>query len=183
MVEMLTRNWRWVALRGVVAVLFGMLTFFHPGITLVALVLLFGAYALVDGIFMTVSAIANRHGQPSWGTLLFGGLLGIAIGVLTFIMPRVTAFALLMLIGAWSIVVGVAEIAAAMRLRRVISGEWLLILAGVLALAFGVVLVAAPGAGALAVVLWIGAYAFISGLLLIALSFRLRTWGRLHAPA
>jgi len=177
---MLTRNWGWIALRGAVAILFGLLTLFRPGITLATLILLFGAYALIDGIFMVVSAIANRHGEPRWGTLLFGGLLGIAAGVVTFTWPKLTAVVLLSLIAAWAIVMGIFEVAAAIRLRKQLEGEWALILAGVLSVAFGVFLVMRPAAGALAVVLWIGLYALISGIVLVSLGFRLRNWGRAH---
>jgi uncharacterized membrane protein HdeD (DUF308 family) len=180
MVGMLTRNWGWIALRGAVAILFGLLTLFRPGITLATLILFFGAYALVDGIFMAVSAIANRHGEPRWGTLLVGGLLGIAAGIVTFMWPQLTAAILLSVIAVWAIVMGIFEVAAAIRLRKQLDGEWALILAGVLAVAFGVFLIMRPGVGALAVVLWIGAYALISGIVLLSLSFRLRNWGRLH---
>jgi uncharacterized membrane protein HdeD (DUF308 family) len=180
MVETLTRNWGWVALRGVAALLFGVLTLFYPGITLAALVLLFGAYAFVDGVFMAVSAIAHRHVQPRWVALFLGGLLGIAAGLVTFFMPGLTAVALLALIAAWAIVIGIAEIVVAIRLRKEITGEWMLVVAGLLAVAFGVILIMTPGVGALAMVLWIGAYAVISGILLIALGFRLRSWGRMH---
>lgn len=182
MVETLTRNWGWVALRGLVAILFGVLTFVNPGITLAALILLFGAWALVDGISMIVSAIANRHGHPGWGVLLFGGVLAIGTGLVTFFMPGVTAIVLLTLIAFWAIVTGFAEIVAAIRLRREITGEWMLVLAGSLAVAFGLVLMMAPGVGAMALVLWIGAYAIISGMLLVALGFRLRSWGQMHGP-
>lgn len=180
MVGMLTRNWGWVALRGAVAILFGLLTLFKPGITLATLIMLFGAYALVDGIFMVVSAIANRHGEPRWGTLLVGGLLGIAAGVVTYTWPGLTTMVLLAVIAVWAIMMGIFEVAAAIRLRKQLDGEWALILAGLLSVAFGVFLVARPAAGALAVVLWIGAYALISGIVLVALGFRLRSWGRMH---
>lgn len=183
MVETLTRNWGWVALRGVVAILFGILTLFNPGITLAALLLLFGAFALVDGTFMVVSAIANRKGQPRWVALLLGGLLGIAVGIITFVMPGITAVALLAVIAVWAILTGMAEIVAAIRLRKVITGEWLFVLAGLMAVAFGVILVVQPGAGALAMALWIGVYALISGILMVALGFKLRSWGRTHGGA
>jgi uncharacterized membrane protein HdeD (DUF308 family) len=180
MVGMLTRNWKWIALRGAVAILFGLLTLFNPGITLATLIMLFGAYALVDGIFMVVSAIANRHGEPRWGTLLVGGLLGIGAGIATYTWPGITAVVLLSVIAVWAIAMGIFEVAAAIRLRKQLDGEWALILAGVLSVAFGVLLVMRPAAGALAVVLWIGAYALISGIVLVSLGFRLRSWGRLH---
>lgn len=181
MVETLARNWGWVALRGVVAILFGVLTFLNPGLTLAALILFFGAYAFLDGIFIVASAISNRRGRPHWIVLLIGGLLGIAAGVVTFFMPGVTAVVLLLIIAAWAIVIGLDEIVAAIRLRKEITGEWTLALAGLLAVAFGVLIILRPGASALAMVLWIGAYAVVSGILLVALAFRLRSWGRAHA--
>lgn len=181
MIETLTRNWGWVALRGILAILFGVLTLYNPSVTLTVLVLWFGAWALVDGVFMAVSAIANRHGQPRWVALLVGGLLGIAVGLVTFVVPGLTAVALIALIAAWAIVTGVAEIVAAIRVRREITGEWLFIVRGVLAVVFGVILMMAPAAGALAMVLWIGAFAVVSGILLVTLAFRLRSWGRAHA--
>ena len=168
--EILARNWGWVALRGVVAIIFGLLTIFQPSITLVALVFLFGGYAVVDGVFAIVSAIANRRDEPHWVALLVGGIAGVALGI--------TATVLLYLIGAWAIITGVAEIMVAIRLRTVIEGEWMLVLAGVVSVAFGLVLFIAPGTGALAVVLWIGTYAIIAGILLLALAFRLRSWGQ-----
>ena len=180
MVEQLIRNWGWIALRGIVAIAFGVLTFVYPGITLVTLVMLFGAYAIVDGVFMVVSAIANRKTQPRWGTLVFGGILGIAAGVVTYLWPAITAVALLAIIASWAMVMGIIEITVAIRLRKEIDGEWVLILSGLLALAFGVLMIMNPGPGALAVVLWIGAYAVISGGLLLVLAFRLRNWGKSH---
>ena len=181
MVETLTRNWGLVALRGIVAILFGVLTIFYPAITLATLILLFGAYAFVDGIFMALAAIANRHGEPRWVALLIGGLLGVAAGLVTLFMPGITAVVLVSLVAAWAILTGIAEIVAAIRLRKEITGEWILVLAGVLAVAFGLLLFVRPGAGALAVVLWIGVYALIYGIVLLALGFRLRSWGRTHA--
>jgi uncharacterized membrane protein HdeD (DUF308 family) len=178
MVDVLARNWGWVALRGVAALLFGLLTLLNPGITLAVLVLFFGAYALADGVLRVFSAIANRRGEPHWVALLVGGLASIVVGVGTFLMPGVTAIVLLYFIAAWAIVTGAAEIATAIRLRKVMTGEWLLALAGVLSVLFGVLLIARPGVGALAVVLWIGAYAIVFGIMLIALALRLRAWGR-----
>lgn len=176
--NVLTRNWHWVALRGVVAILFGVLTLVYPQITLVTLVLWFGVFVLVDGVFHVVAAIANRRGEPHWVAMLIGGVLGIVVGIITFAMPGITAITLLYLIGFWAIVVGAAEIATAIRLRKVISGEWMLIVAGILAVVFGVFLIARPGAGALAVVLWIGIYALLAGVLQLMLAFKLRSVGK-----
>ena len=180
MIETLIRNWGWIALRGVVAIAFGILTLFYPGITLTSLVILFGAFAFTDGVFTVVSAVANREGQPRWGALLLSGLVGIAAGVATFFWPGITGIALLAIIASWAIVTGVIEMVAAFRLRKAIEGEWLLALAGLLGIVFGVFMVLDPGAGALAVAFYIGAYAFASGIMMIALGFRLRSWGREH---
>jgi uncharacterized membrane protein HdeD (DUF308 family) len=152
-----------------VAVLFGLLTFILPGITLVTLVLLFGAYALVDGIFNVIAffRVASHH----WA-LLIEGVIGIIAGVLTFAWPAITAIVLLYLISFWTIFTGVFEIIAGIRLRKAIANEWLVIVIGVLSLAFGVLILFAPGAGALAIVLWIGAYAVVFGIGLMALAFR-----------
>ena len=179
--EILSRNWGWLVLRGMVAVLFGVLTAFQPGITLAALVLLFGAYALTDGVATIIWAIANRQEEPHWVSLIVGGLLSIAAGVVTFFWPAMTTVALLFVIAGWAMVTGIATIAAAVRLRKVIVGEWRLVLSGLLSVTFGVILGAAPAAGALAMVLWIGAFAIVSGVLLITLGMRLRSWGRLHS--
>jgi uncharacterized membrane protein HdeD (DUF308 family) len=179
-VNCLMRNWWAIALRGVAALVFGLLTIFYPGISLTVLVLFFGAYALINGLFVIVEAAANRRGEPHWLSLLVGGVLGVAIGIITFFLPALTGLALLYLIAAWAIITGIAEIAAAIRLRRAITNEWMLALAGVLSVAIGVALFVFPGAGALAVALWIGAYAIVFGILLIALAVRLRGRGRGH---
>ncbi len=178
MADVLVRNWGLMALRGVLALVFGLLTLFFPAATVRALVLVFGAYAVAYGVITIFTAVANRHGERHWVALLVNGVLSILFGVLTFAVPGVTALVLLYLIAAWAIVTGIFEIAAAVRLRKVITGEWMLILAGVLSLLFGAFLIVRPGVGALAVVLWIGAYATVLGVLLIVLAFRLRSWRR-----
>src|SRR5258705_3239699 len=150
-VDMLSGNWWLVALRGVAGILFGLCTLVAPGISLAALVLLYGAYAFADGLLAIVSAVRRRGAGHRWGLLLVEGLVGIAAGVLTVIWPGITALALLYLIAAWALVTGVLEIAAAIRLRKIISDEWLLALSGVASVVFAVVLMLFPGAGALAV--------------------------------
>lgn len=177
MVIVLASKWWALLLRGLVALLFGILTFIWPGISLTALVLLFGAYALVDGLFTVIAALRAPEGYKRWWVLLLEGIFGIIAGLLAFVWPSITALVLLYLIAAWAIVTGVFEIAAAIRLRKEITGEWLLALSGVLSVVFGVLLVAWPGAGALAVLWLIGAYAILFGALLIALALRLRKWG------
>ena len=173
-VMILARNWGAIAIRGVAAILFGVLTFVVPGLTLTALVLLFGAYALVDGMFNIIAAVRRRAGDPPWWLLLLEGIVGVTAGVVTFVLPALTAATLVYIIAAWAIVTGVLEIVAAIRLRKEVKGEWLLILNGALSLLFGAVLLALPGAGLLVIVWWIGAYAIVFGILLIALAFKLR---------
>jgi len=171
MLHGLARNWWALAIRGVAAVLFGVLTFVLPGISLLYLVLLFGGYALIDGVFNLVSSFRtpDRH----WA-LLVEGVLGIVVGILTFLWPAITGIVLLYFIAFWAIFTGVFEIAAGVRLRKVIRNEWLLIGMGVVSVLFGILILAAPIAGALAIVLWIGAYALVFGILMIVLAFRLR---------
>jgi uncharacterized membrane protein HdeD (DUF308 family) len=171
MLHTLAANWWALALRGLVAILFGLLTFFVPGITLVTLVLLFGAYALVDGIFNVIAFF--RVGSHHWA-LLIEGVIGTIAGVLTFALPSITALVLLYLIAFWAILTGIFEIVAGVLLRKVMTKEWLLLLMGALSLLFGFLILFAPGAGALAIVLWIGAYALVFGVVLLALAFRLR---------
>ena len=174
----LSRNWWALALRGLLAVLFGLAAFFLPGITLTALILLFGAFALVDGVFAIVAAVrAEEHGAR-WWLLLAEGVFGVLIGILTFIWPGLTALVLLYFVAAWAIVTGVFEIAGAVRLRQEIEGEWALILGGVLSVIFGVLLAVLPGVGILALVWLIGAYAVVFGVLLIILAFRVRNQPR-----
>src|ERR1700730_13001508 len=178
MLHLLARHWWALALRGVFAVLFGLLTFLIPGITLLTLVLLFGAYAILDGIFDIVSAVRapGRH----W-PLVLEGVVGIIIGILTFLWPGITTMVLLYLIAFWAIFTGVLEIVAGIRLREVIANERFLILMGVLSVLFGFLILIFPGAGALAIVFLIWAYAVVFGIILIILAFRLRSFRQLEA--
>jgi len=176
MVIVLSRNWWTLALRGLFAVLFGIMAFAGPGITLGALVLLYGAYAFADGVLAIAAALVGRTVGVPWWALLIEGLAGIGVGIITLLWPGITALVLLYLIAFWAVVTGVFEIVAAIRLRKEIRGEWLLALSGVLSVLFGVALIVSPGAGALAVVWLIGAYAIVFGALMIALALRLRSW-------
>jgi len=178
MLQLLARRWWALALRGVIAVLFGLLTFFIPGITLISLVLLFGLYAILDGIFDIVSAMkAPGHHWP----LLVEGIVGIVAGLVTFMWPAITAMVLVYLIAFWAILTGLLEIVAGIRLREVIANEMLLILMGVISTLFGILIIIFPGAGALAIIIWIGAYAVVFGIILIVLAFRLRSFRQLEA--
>lgn len=170
----LSRAWWLLLLRGIAAVAFGVIAWVEPGISLASLVLVFGAYCLADGILGVWTAASGSKDHDYWWLLLLEGLLGIAIGVLTFFAPGVTALALLFYIAIWAIATGVLEIAAAIRLRREISNEWLLLLSGFASVAFGVLLAAQPNAGALAVLWLIGSYAILFGALLLMLAFRTR---------
>jgi uncharacterized membrane protein HdeD (DUF308 family) len=162
-------NWWVLLIRGILAVLFGIMAFALPGLTLVTLVLLYGVYALADGL--TALWVGGRA-RAWWFVLL--GVLGVIVGICTFFYPGITAVALLYLIAAWAIVRGIFEIITAIQLRKEISNEWMLIIGGIISIIFGVVLVANPAAGALAMVWLIGAYALIFGVMMIVLAFRLR---------
>ena len=172
--DLLAENWWLLALRGVAAILFGILAFIWPGITLVALVYLFGAYAFANGILSFAVAFKGRRGRRHSAALIFGGIVSIITALITFFLPGITALGLVLLIAAWAIANGVAEIAAAIRLRKVISNEWLLVLAGILSIVFGIILLFQPGVGALALVFWIGAWMIVIGVLLCILAFRVR---------
>ena len=172
---MITLSWSALLWRGVLAIIFGLLVFAWPGLTLWVLVLFFGANALIDGVLAIVAAVRGSAAGGRWWGMLIQGILGIATGLITFLWPGLTALVLLYFIAAWAIVIGVFEIAAAIRLRKEIEGEWLLALRGVLAIMFGVILFANPGAGALAVVWLIGGFSIALGILNLVLAFRLRS--------
>src|SRR5918996_5648312 len=167
----LSRNWWLVALRGLAAIVFGVLAFVWPAITLFALVLLFGAYMLVDGIFAIVAAVRAARREARWWLLLIEGVLGVLAGLVAFFWPGLTALALLYFIAAWAIVTGIMEIVAAIRLRQEIEGEWALGLSGLLSVIFGILLVVLPApAGLLSLVWLVAAYAVATGVLLLILA-------------
>jgi len=175
----LGRFWWLVLLRGIAAIAFGILAWAWPGVTLLTLTLFWGAYALVDGVSALWSGWqAKDRGKPLWQVVLIG-VLGIVAGIVTFVAPGITAIALLILIAVWAIVTGALQILAAIRLRKEISNEWLLVLSGVLSVAFGALMIASPGAGAMAVLSLIAAFAVLYGVLLVGLAFRLKR----HATA
>lgn len=181
--SILTRSWWLLLLRGLAAIAFGVLTWIQPGISLAALVLLFGAHSMADGILGVWTSIAGRQDHEHWWVLLLGGLLGVGVGILTFLAPGLTALAILFYIAIWAIATGVLEIVAAIRLRKEIKGEWMLILAGLASLVFGILLMAQPGAGALALLWLIASYAVVFGVLLVILAFKARGFaGRLTQP-
>jgi uncharacterized membrane protein HdeD (DUF308 family) len=169
-------NWWALALRGVAAIIFAILTFAVPGITLTVIVLLFGAYALIDGILAIISAIQAAHGHRRWGSFLLEGIIGVLAGLITLLVPALTLAFLIYVVAGWAIITGIFEIAAAIRLRRHLAGEWLLGVTGVLSILFGILIFWAPAAGALVIALWLGAYALVFGMLLLGLAFRLRSF-------
>jgi uncharacterized membrane protein HdeD (DUF308 family) len=182
MLSSITRNWWLVALRGTLAVIFGAAAFVWPGLTFEVLVLLFGAYALVDGVIVLSFGLMAAGDGQRWWPLVLGGVVGIATGVLTFVQPAAMALALVYVIGAWAIVTGILEIVAAIRLRKVITSEWLMGFSGVLSIVFGALALAQPGSGALALVFLFGFYAILAGISQISLGFRLRGLGESLQP-
>lgn len=172
MLDVLARNWWMLALRGVFAILFGLLAIIWPDLTVGVLVAFFGAYALVDGVFAIAAALRGAD-NDRW-VHVAEGVLGILVGVIAWLYPGLTALSLLYFIAAWALITGVIEIVAAIRLRRQISNEWLLILAGVLSVLFGILLIFRPRDSALALVTVIGIYAILFGVTLIGLALRLR---------
>jgi uncharacterized membrane protein HdeD (DUF308 family) len=179
---LLAGNWWTFVLRGIVAILFGLLCFILPGMALLTLVFMFGFYAIVDGVFAMIAAFhwANAPTHRHWWVLLLSGFCSIIAGGIALFMPGLTAIALLYLISAWAIVSGVFALIAAIRLRQQIRGEWVYVVSGLLSVIFGALVALFPGAGALALIIWIGAYAVVLGVLLITLGVKLRQWVR-HA--
>jgi uncharacterized membrane protein HdeD (DUF308 family) len=159
--------------RGIVGVVVGIVAFLWPGITIAALVVIFGAYAIVDGITNLVLGFSRTGAHGRWAHVL-QGVVGIAAGVLTFMWPAISALALILFIGAWAIITGVFEIVAAIRLRQVITGEWMLVLSGIVSILFGVLVFAFPVAGAVGISWVLGVYATTAGIILISLGVRLR---------
>lgn len=173
MAAILIGNWWALALRGVVAILFAIIAFFWPGITAVALILLFGIYAGIDGVLALVAALraARHHGRS--GALLVEGVLNILIAVIVFAWPGTALVALIYLIALWALLTGVALTAAGLALIR-LSGEWLLVVSGVLSILLGIILFAHPAVGVVALSWWLGAYALLFGIALVSAAFRIR---------
>src|SRR5213595_4018450 len=175
LIETLKRHWWFPVIRGIAAIVFGIIAFVYPGLTIATLVLFFGAWVLIDGTFRIVGAIGHRASDLDWGWQLVIGIIGIIIGFLTFRAPQITALALIIYIAAWALMIGASEIAFAIKLRREIKGEWFLILMGLASIIFAVLLLWNPGPGALALVWLIGSYAIVFGVLAIIFGFRLRS--------
>lgn len=164
------RSWWALLLRGILAIIFGIIALVSPGIALLALIFVFGAYALMDGILAVVVAIQERNVLPRWGWLLVEGIAGIILGIVAFVFPGETALILLFIVAAWAIITGVMEIGAAFAIRN-----WLLGAAGVLSVLFGILLFTHPGAGLLSLLWLVGVYALIFGFMLIIHAFQVRS--------
>ncbi len=176
--DVLSRTWWALLLRGLIAIGFGASVCVYPGLSLASLVLLFGAYSLADGSLGAWSAIRGRKEHAAGGGLLIWGLVGIGVGILTLLAPDMTTLALAFYMAIWAISTGVLEIMIALRLLREIKGEWMLLLAGLASEVFGIVVMAQPTAGALALLWLIAAYAAVLGILLAALALRIRAVAR-----
>src|SRR5947208_4226589 len=175
LIETLKRHWWVPVIRGIAAIVFGVIAFVYPGLTIAVLVLLFGAWVLVDGVFRIVGAIGHRASDSDWGFNLIIGILGIIIGFLTFHAPGITALALVIYIAAWALMIGATEIAVAIKLRREIKGEWFLILMSLASIVFAILLLWNPVLGAATLIWIIALYAVIFGVLAIIFGLRLRS--------
>lgn len=178
--EWITRSWWLVVLRGVLAVGFGLAAVFWPKATLLVLVALFGAYALVDGVFAIVGAVAGGSRTVGRGWLIVEGVVSILVGLAAFTWPSATVLVMLWLIAGWALLTGILEIVAAIAWRRVLTGEWLLAVAGILSVLFAIAIVVWPEVGARTLILLIGIFALIFGVVLIGIGLRLR---RIHQAA
>ncbi len=178
MISQLFRNWWLYLVRAALAILFGILALIWPGATKLALVVLFGAFVLPDDIFAVATSVAFHGYFNRWWTLLLEGITGIVIGVLSFFWPGITTFVLLALIAAWAVVTGFLEILAAIHFRRVILGEWALVLAGLLSVLFGALLFAFPTLSQVGLMWLIGIYAIAFGIFEMIFAFRLHGLGQ-----
>ena len=174
----LARNWWLVALRGLLAIVFGAAAFIWPGLTWLVLILMFGVYAILDGIFAMVSGVVQSRYSPRWWVFLVEGFISLMAGVIVLAQPGLAGLALVFVIAVWAVLTGLLEVIAAIRLRREIRDEWMLGFGGFLSIMLGLLMLLQPGAGGLVITLMVGAYALIFGILMVALSFRLRRLNR-----
>jgi len=176
--SLFVRSWWMPAVRGVIAILFGILALAWPGMTLLGLIALFAAYALVSGAVSVAAAWRNRKTDEEWWLPFLLGLVAIGAGIIAVIHPGLTALVLVLVMGANALVSGVLDIAAAIRLRKIIKDEWMLILNGIASIVFGTLVFLFPGAGALALIWLISLYAVVTGVFLLGFAFRVRA--RVH---
>ena len=173
MLDVLARNWWAFALRGVVAILLGIFAFVDPGATLVVVIIVFGAYALVDGVFSIVAAIRAARAHERWGQLLLVGICGIVVAAIVWFYPGLAALSLLYVIAAWALITGVFEIMGAFKMRELSSGWWWWLIAGAASVLFGILLAWRPGAGILTLLWLLGAYAIAFGIFMLGFAWRL----------
>ena len=171
--EMTGNGWA-VGLRAAAAILLGIVALVSPIVTLATLVTLFGVYAIADGVLAIVAAVRGIRSHDHWGWMFVEGIISVAVGAVAIVDPAIGVLAFTWLVAAWALATGAFEIAAAVKLRRIISGEWLLLLAGVLSVILGIAVAAFPGAGAGLLVTWVGAYAIVYGVVTLALGWRIR---------
>jgi uncharacterized membrane protein HdeD (DUF308 family) len=171
----LVKNWWVFAIRGVLGILFGLIAFFMPGVTLLSLVIVFAAYAIMDGAFAIVAAVRAMGRHESWMLFLLEGIIGIGAGVLAFLWPAVTVVVFVTLIAFWALLTGGLMLAAAFRVGAD-HGRWWFALGGAASIVFGALLIGRPLTGAAVIVLWIGAYAFVFGIAVLVAAFRLRSF-------
>jgi len=176
MLNVLANNWWVVLLRGIAAIVFGSLALLWPQISISVLVLLFGIFAIADGIFSIVSELRRYGEHARWWVLVFEGVAGVGIGIVAIAWPQITAVIFVYLIASWGLITGILEILAAIRLRNELEGEWFLVLIGLLSIAFGALIFFFPDAGLIALAWILGIYAIMFGLLLIPLSLKLKRW-------
>jgi uncharacterized membrane protein HdeD (DUF308 family) len=173
LVAVLARNWWAIAVRGMLGILFGLVALFLPAATMLSLVLLFAAYALVDGVFGIVAAVRAARQQERWGLLVLEGLINIATAAIAVFWPGITVVAFVLLVAVWALLSGVMMIWAAFRLDFADGRGWL-VFSGIVSVIYGVLLVVAPMIGALVLTWWLGAYALVFGVSLLVLALRLR---------
>ena len=182
MEKFLKFSWWALALRGISAILFGLLAMIWPGLTIEVLILFFGSYAIVDGLFSSAASVIHRKHDSTWWFYLLAGLAGVAAGILTLILPGLTALALVYFIAARAVVVGLIEIYYGIALRRETRTEWYYIVNGLFSIIFGGILFILPGVGALSLIIVIGAFALVIGFLLLVQAFRLRKLNQSSQP-
>ena len=180
-VSELASNWWALALRGAVSILLGLVAFTMPELTIAALVTIFGVYAFVEGVLAVMAALRGIKEDDRWGWMLTEGIVGIFAGCVAFFMPGVGTLAIVWLVAAWAVITGALEIGAAIRLRKIIQGEWMLMIAGVLTVLLGVFILSRPGLGVVLLATWLGVYAIFSGIVTLLLAFRIRSWAHEHA--
>jgi len=176
--KLLAANWWVLLLRGILAILFGVAAYAWPGLTLATLVMFFAVFVFVDGVFDVFAAFAGRQENENWWVLLIEGLLGIAFGAITWMRPGITTMVLLLFIAFWAMATGILRIIMALRLRKEIEGEGWLVLSGLASVLFGLIVMARPGAGAMALLWLIGAWAIVVGIFLVILAFQARSFGK-----